>query len=78
MKYISQVITCQITVYYKQFIIINYVSEHQLPHVIDISHTTPITNVNRDSMLWKLIDEDIVYVLSGPRTYPGPRSRFLH
>ena len=28
MKFISQAITCQITVYYDQFIFINYVSEN--------------------------------------------------
>jgi len=29
----------------------NYVSEHQLPLVIDTSYTTPITRVNRNLML---------------------------
>ena len=38
-----------------QCIIINYVSEHQLPHVIDASHTTPITRTNRGPQLLKLI-----------------------
>ena len=38
-----------------QFFIINYVSEHQLPHVIDASHTTPITHVNQSPKLLKLI-----------------------
>ena len=37
-----------------QFFIINYVSEHQLPHVIDASHTTT-TRANRDPQLLKLI-----------------------
>ena len=41
----------------KQFIIINYVSEHQLAPVIDASHTTPTTHVNRDSKLLKLTEE---------------------
>ena len=35
--------------------IINYVTEYQLSHVIDASHTTPTTHVNRDRMLLKLI-----------------------
>jgi len=34
-----------------QSVIINYVSEHQLPHAIDASHTTPITCVNQGLML---------------------------
>ena len=38
-----------------RFFIINYVSEHQLSHVIDASHTTPITHVNQDPKLLKLI-----------------------
>jgi len=33
-------------VHYRQFIIIYYVSEHQLPHILDASHSTPITRVN--------------------------------
>jgi len=45
----------------KQFIIINYVSKHQLSHIIDSSHTTPTTHVNRGSKLLKLI---------GWRNYP--------
>jgi len=32
-----------------------YVSEHQLPPVIDASHTTPITRVNRNPKLLKRI-----------------------
>jgi len=39
-----------------QFFIINYVSEHQLPHIIDASHATPITRANRGPQLSKLID----------------------
>ena len=35
--------------------VINYVSEHQLPPVIDASHTTPITCDNQGPMLLKLI-----------------------
>jgi len=42
-------------VHYRQLIIIYYVSEHQLPHIIDVSHTTPITPVNQGPMLLKLI-----------------------
>ena len=38
-----------------QYIIIYYVSEHQLPPVIDAFHTTPTTHVNRGSKLLKLI-----------------------
>jgi len=49
--------------------IINYVSKYQLPPVIDASHTTPITHVNRNPMLLKLIGKDIVYTLGGFRTY---------
>ena len=35
--------------------VINYVSEHQLPPVIDASHTTPTTHVNQGPKLLKLI-----------------------
>jgi len=38
-----------------QFFIINYVNEHQLPHVIDASHTTLNTHVNQGPKLLKLI-----------------------
>ena len=55
MKSISQVMTCQFTVYYEQFIIINYVSEHQLSHVVDVSHTTATTHVNRDPKLEEIL-----------------------
>jgi len=49
-----------------------YVSEHQLPHVIDTSHTMPTTHANRGPMLLKLI-----HALGGSCTYSGPRLRFL-
>ena len=45
----------QVMVHYSQFIIIYYVSEYQLPYVINVTHTTPTTHVNRDPMLLKLI-----------------------
>ena len=61
-----------ITVQYTQFVIINYVSEHQLSHVIGASHITPTTRVNQDSKLLKSIDENIVHALGGFRTYPEP------
>jgi len=32
---------CSISVF-----VINYVSEHQLPHIVDASDTTPTTRVN--------------------------------
>jgi len=38
-----------------QYIIIYYVSEHQLPPVIDASHTTPTTCVNQSPKLLTLI-----------------------
>jgi len=76
MKSISQVITCQFTVYYEQFIIVNYISEHQLLPVIDTSHTTPTTLVNRNTMLLKLIEEDVVHALAGSRIYSEPRPQF--
>ena len=38
-----------------QSVVINYVSEHQLPHVEDASHTTPTTHVNWGPILLKLI-----------------------
>ena len=46
-------------------IVINYVSEHQLPHVINASHIMLTTHVNWDPMSLKLIAKDIIYVLSG-------------
>ena len=38
-----------------QLFIINYVSEHQLSHVIDASHIMPITRANRGPQLLKVI-----------------------
>ena len=38
-----------------QYIIIYYISKHQLSHVINASHTTPTTRVNQGPMLLKLI-----------------------
>ena len=55
----------QFTVHYEISIFINYVSEHQLPYVVNVSHTMPISRVNRGLMLLKLISGDIVYVLGG-------------
>ena len=45
------------TINYKTLWIVYYfyVSEHQLPHVIDASHTTPITRDNRGPKLLKLV-----------------------
>jgi len=40
---------------FEQFIIIYYVSEHQLPPIIDASHITPITCANQRPKLLKLI-----------------------
>ena len=34
---------------------IQFISEHQLPHVIDASHTTPTTRANQVPKLLKLI-----------------------
>ena len=42
--------------------IINYVSKHQLSHVIDTSHTMPTVRTNRGLMLLKLIEE-ILFML---------------
>ena len=67
----------QFTLYYARFIIVGYVSEHQLPYAVNTSHTTPTTRVNWDLMLLKLIGEDIVYVFSGFFTYIEPRPRCL-
>ena len=39
-----------------QYIIIYYVNEHQLPHVIDAFHTMPTTHVNQDSKLLKSVE----------------------
>jgi len=57
--------------YVRYSFVIDYVNEHQLPHTVDTSHTTPTTRVNRGPMLSKLIKRDIFYVLSGSRTYTG-------
>jgi len=51
---INHDLSCQSVVI--MFAFINYVSEHQLPHVMDASHTTSTTHVNLDPMLLKLID----------------------
>jgi len=69
-----------------QYTIIYYVSEHQLPPVIDTSHTTPITRVNRDPKLLKLISwrhclyfRWVPYIpgttAQTPGTEPGPTAR---
>ena len=52
-------------------IFIYYVSEHQLPHEVNASHTTLTTYVNQGRMLLKLTVGDIIYVLDGFRTYPN-------
>jgi len=57
--------------------VINYVSEHQLPHIVDASHTTPTTHVDWGPILLKLTERDIIYVLSESRTYSGLRLRLL-
>ena len=54
----SQVIM-SVTIWYKQFIIIYYVREHQLSHAVDASHTTPTTRVNQHPKLLKLIEETL-------------------
>jgi len=59
------------TVYYY------YVNGHQLPHVIDASHTTSITRVNRVLSYWKWSVGDIVHTLGGSCTYPRPWPRLL-
>ena len=69
-----------------QLIVINYVSEQQLPHAIDTSHTTPSTHVNRGSKLLKLIGWEhclyfkwVTYIpgtmAQTPDTEPGPTAR---
>ena len=40
---------------YDSVFFFNYVSEYQLPPVIDVSHTMPTTHVNQGSKLLKLI-----------------------
>ena len=54
----SQVIQ-SVTICNNQFINIYYVSEHQLSHVIDASHTTPTTHANRGPQLLKLVEETL-------------------
>jgi len=44
--------------------------------VIDASYTTPTIHINKGSILMKLIEGDIVYVLGGSRTYPGSQPQF--
>ena len=39
--------------------VIYYVSEHQLPPVIDASHTTPTTRVNQGPKLLKFVKETL-------------------
>jgi len=39
------VITHQFIVYYARFIFVNYVSEYQLLHAVNASHTTPIAYI---------------------------------
>jgi len=56
-------------VYYTSFIIVNYVSEHLLPHAVNTFHITPTTHINWGLILLKLIGGDIIFVLSGSRTY---------
>ena len=60
-----------------QPLVINYVSEHQLPHAINASHITPTTHINWGPMILKLIGSRHCCILSGSRTYPGPRPRLL-
>jgi len=40
-------------------LVIYYVSEHQLPPVIDASHTTSTTRVNQGPKLLKLVEETL-------------------
>jgi len=75
--YIQQMSTHQLTMQYVRFnFVINYISEHQFPHAVNTFYTTPTTHINWGPMLLKLIGGDIVYVLSGSRTYPGPAQDF--
>ena len=63
--YLSKLYTCtvrwlqSVTIHYKQFIIFNYVGEHQLPPVIDASHIAPITRVYQSPELLKLVEETL-------------------
>ena len=76
----------QVMVHYIQFIIIYYVTEHQLSHIIDAFHTMPTTRVNQGPKLLKLIGWRYcprfrwVLYIPGPRlqlpgTEPGPTVR---
>ena len=49
------IVTCNINVNVRFSFIINYVSEHRLSHVMDTSHSTPTTHINKGPMLLKLI-----------------------
>ena len=60
-----------------QYVTIYYVSEHQLPPVIDAFHTTPTTRVNRYPKFIKINRRDIVHTLGGFRTYPEPQPNHL-
>ena len=58
--------------------VINYVSEHQLPLVIDASHITPTTRVNQGPKLLKLIGwrhcprfRWVSYILGSMTQMPG-------
>jgi len=68
--------TQSVTVHDGQFIIIYYVSKHQLPYAVNAPHTTSVTRVNRNLMLLKLIGETF-HVLSGFRRYPDPQPNHL-
>ena len=69
--------TQSVTVYYEPLIIIYYVSEHQLPPIIDASHTAPTTCVNQYPKFIEINRRDIVHALGGFRTYSEPRPRLL-
>ena len=66
-----------VSVHYKQFFIIYYVSEHQLSPAIDASHTTPITHVNQDYKLLKLIGWRYCPYFKWVPYIPKPRPQFL-
>jgi len=59
------------------FFIINYVSKHQLQHVIDASHITPTTRANQDPKLLKLIGWRHCLCFWWACAYLGPRPRLL-
>ena len=73
-KYIYQAKTINYstlwTIYYYY-----YVSERQLPPVIDASHTMPITHVNQGPKLLKLIDWRYCPCFMWVPSYPEPRPR---